>query len=145
MTARRVALLFAIGIVVIASAVWMSSRSQTGEDSIAGTKVLPGLESSVNDITEVRITKADKTQATLDRKATDWIVARARLPGRFRQAAQAPARPRLVAGSGAQDGSRAQLSGARRGERDPAQGHGRAHRHRLFRQDLVPDRRQLGG
>ena len=75
MTARRVTLLFAIGIVVIVSAVWMSSRSQTGEDSIAGTKVLPGLESSVNDITEVRITKADKTAATLDRKATDWIVA----------------------------------------------------------------------
>ena len=75
MTARRVTLLFAIGIVVIASAVWMSSRSQTGGDSIAGTKVLPGLESSVNDITEVRITKADRTEATLDRKATDWIVA----------------------------------------------------------------------
>lgn len=74
MTARRVMLLFAIGIVVIASAVWISSRGQSGEDSIAGTKVLPGLESSLNDITEVRITKADKTQAILDRKATDWIV-----------------------------------------------------------------------
>jgi Domain of unknown function (DUF4340) len=74
MTARRVALLFAIGIVVIASAVWMSSRSQGGADSIAGARVLPGLESSLNDITEVRITKADKTQATLDRKATDWLV-----------------------------------------------------------------------
>ncbi|HEX4267324.1 MAG TPA: DUF4340 domain-containing protein [Steroidobacteraceae bacterium] len=74
MTPRRLVLLFAIGIVVIASAVWMSSRSQSGTDSIAGTKVLPGLESSLNDITQVRITKADKTQATLDRKATDWIV-----------------------------------------------------------------------
>jgi hypothetical protein len=80
MTARRVALLFAIGIVVIASAVWMSSRSQTGKDSIAGTRVLPGLESSVNDITEVRITKADGTQATLDRKATDWMVAQRGYP-----------------------------------------------------------------
>lgn len=75
MSARRVMLLFAIGIVVIASAFWLSGRNQTGADSIAGTKVLPGLEGAVNDITEVRITKADKTQATLDRKATDWIVA----------------------------------------------------------------------
>ena len=80
MTARRVALLFAIGIVVIASAVWMSSRNQAGGDSIAGTKVLPGLDSSVNDITEVRITKAGGTQATLDRKATDWIVAQRGYP-----------------------------------------------------------------
>ena len=74
MTTRRVMLLFAIGIVVIASAVWMSSRSESGRDSIAGTKVLPGLESSVNDVTQIRITKADRTQTTLDRKATDWIV-----------------------------------------------------------------------
>ncbi|HUA26967.1 MAG TPA: DUF4340 domain-containing protein [Steroidobacteraceae bacterium] len=80
MTARRVMLLFAIGIVVIAAAVWMSSRNQAGGDSIAGTKVLPGLESSVNDITEVRITKAGGTQATLDRKATDWVVAQRGYP-----------------------------------------------------------------
>jgi hypothetical protein len=73
MTARRVTLLAAIGIVVIALAAWVSSRGRPG-DSIAGTKVLPGLESSLNDITQVRITKADRTQATLERKATDWIV-----------------------------------------------------------------------
>jgi hypothetical protein len=80
MTARRVTLLFAIGIVIIVLAVWMSGRNQTGGDPIAGTKVLPGLESSVNDVTEVRITKADRTQATLDRKATDWMVAQRGYP-----------------------------------------------------------------
>jgi hypothetical protein len=80
MTARRVTLLFAIGIAVIVLAVWMSSRNQAGGDSIAGTKVLPGLEGSVNDITEIRITKADRTQTTLDRKATEWIVAQRGYP-----------------------------------------------------------------
>ena len=74
MTARRVMLLFGIGIVVIASAVWMSSRSETGQDSIAGTRVLPGLESSVNDVTEIRITKADRTQTTQD--ASERLVSR---------------------------------------------------------------------
>jgi hypothetical protein len=74
MTVRRVMLLLAIGIVVIAFATWMSSRSQTGDDSVAGTQVLPGLEGAVNDVTEIRITKANRTQTTLDRKATDWIV-----------------------------------------------------------------------
>jgi hypothetical protein len=80
MTARRVTLLFAIGIAVIVLAVWISGRNQAGGDSIAGTRVLPGLESSVNDITEIRITKADRTQATLDRKATDWMVAQRGYP-----------------------------------------------------------------
>ncbi len=75
MTARRVTLLFAIGIVVIALAAWVSSRSQTGEDSIAGTAVLPGLEHSLNDVTRIRITQAGNSQATLDRGATDWRVA----------------------------------------------------------------------
>lgn len=74
MSSRRVTLLFAIAIVVIALAAWVSSRSQTGEGSMAGTRVLPGLQSSLNDITEIRITKAGGTRTTLERKATDWIV-----------------------------------------------------------------------
>ena len=80
MTARRVSILFAIGIVVIALAAWVSSRSQTDQDSIAGTAVLPGLGGSVNEVTQIRITRADKAQTTLDRKATDWIVAQRGYP-----------------------------------------------------------------
>ena len=75
MTARRVSILFAIGIVVIALAAWMSSRGQGGQDSVAGTPVLPGLEGAVNDVTRIRITKADGTHVTLQRNATDWTVA----------------------------------------------------------------------
>ena len=74
MTARRVTLLFAIGIVIIAIAAWVSSRSQSGSDAAADTRVLPGLESSLNDVTQIRITKAGNTTATLERKAADWIV-----------------------------------------------------------------------
>jgi len=74
MTSRGVTLLFAIGIIVIALAAWISGRGQPGEDSIAGTTVLPGLESSVNDVTEIRITKADRSRTTLRRAATEWIV-----------------------------------------------------------------------
>lgn len=74
MSARRVSLLFAIGIVVIALAAWVSSRSQSDQDSVAGALVLPGLEGAVNDVTQIRITKAGNAQATLDRKATEWVV-----------------------------------------------------------------------
>lgn len=75
MTARRVSILFAIGIVIIALAVWVSSRSESGESPIVGTLVLPGLQSSLNKVTEVRITKAGKSGTTLKREATDWVVA----------------------------------------------------------------------
>ena len=74
MTPRRVTLLFAMGAVIIALASWVSTRSHTDDDSVAGTKVLPGLESALNDVTQIRITKADKTRTTLDREATDWQV-----------------------------------------------------------------------
>lgn len=80
MTARRVTLLFAVGIVIIALAAWVSSRSQTGTDSIAGTAVLPGLQGALNDVTQVRITKAGNTRTTLDRQATDWQVAERAYP-----------------------------------------------------------------
>lgn len=88
MSARRVALLFAVGIVIIALAAWLSGRSQTGEDSVAGTTVLPGLEDALNDVIQVRITKADETQTTLNRAATDWIVGERGYPadsGRLRK------------------------------------------------------------
>jgi hypothetical protein len=80
MTARRVTLLFAAGIVIIALAAWVSSRSQTGNDSIAGTAVLPGLQGALNDVTQVRITKAGNVHTTLDRQATDWQVAERAYP-----------------------------------------------------------------
>jgi hypothetical protein len=88
MTARRVALLFAIGIVVIALAAWLSSRSRTGQSSIAGTRVLPGLQGSLNEVTQVRITKADKTVTTLNRETSDWVVGERGYPadsGKLRQ------------------------------------------------------------
>lgn len=74
MSARRVTLLFAIGIVIVALAACVSTRGQTDGDSIAGTTVLPGLEGSVNDVTQIRITKADRSETTLSREATDWRV-----------------------------------------------------------------------
>jgi hypothetical protein len=80
MTARRVSLLFAIGIVIIALAVWVSSRSEGGASSVAGTLVLPGLEGSLNKVTQVRITKAGGVHTRLERTATDWLVAQRGYP-----------------------------------------------------------------
>ena len=88
MTARRVSVLFGIGIAIIALAAWVSSRNQSGGESIAGTAVLPGLEGSLNEVTQIRITKADHTRTTLERRARDWVVAERGYPadsGKLRQ------------------------------------------------------------
>jgi len=88
MTTRRVSLLFAIGIIVIALAAWISSRGQGDEGSIAGTRVLPGLRGALNQVTQVRITKAGQVHATLTRGAADWLVSERGYPadsGKLRQ------------------------------------------------------------
>ncbi len=74
LTSRGLAALLAAGVVVIALALWVSSRKPSESPSQAGELVLPGLESSVNGITEVRIRKGDGTRTTLTKGATDWII-----------------------------------------------------------------------
>lgn len=75
MTARRVLILLAAGIVVIAFAIWLSSRRNLERATAAGDLVLPGLESALNSVTEVRLTKGDQTHTTLKKGASDWVVA----------------------------------------------------------------------
>lgn len=65
MSARRVAWLLAAGLVVIAFAIWLSSRRHLERDLAAGALVLPGLEQSVNTVTTVTLRKGDDTHATL--------------------------------------------------------------------------------
>lgn len=75
MTPRRVLILLAAGIVIIAIAVWLSSKRHLERSTMAGDTVLPGLEKAINDVTEVRLTKGDQTHTTLKKGASDWTVA----------------------------------------------------------------------
>ena len=75
MTPRRVAILLGAGVVVIAFAIWLSSKRHLDRATQAGDLVLPGLESALNNITEVRLTKGDETHTTLKKGASDWTVA----------------------------------------------------------------------
>jgi hypothetical protein len=74
MTPRRVALLLAAGLIIIAFAVWLSSKRHLDRATLAGDLVLPGLEKALNTVTEVRLTKGDETHATLKKAAADWVV-----------------------------------------------------------------------
>jgi hypothetical protein len=74
MTPRRVAILMGAGLVVIAFAIWLSSKRHLDRATLAGDLVMPGLESTLNTVTQIRLSKGDQTHATLKRGATDWVV-----------------------------------------------------------------------
>jgi hypothetical protein len=74
MTARRVLFLLGAGLIVIAFAIWLSSRRHLERATAAGDLVLPGLESALNSVTEVRLTKGDQTHTTLKKGASSWEV-----------------------------------------------------------------------
>ncbi len=74
MTARRVAWLLVAGALVIAFAIWLSSLRHLERATLAGDLVLPGLERSVNTVTQVALKRGDETHVTLTRQADDWIV-----------------------------------------------------------------------
>jgi len=73
-SARRVAWLLAAGVMVIAVAIWLSSQRHLERATLAGDLVLPGLEPSVNAVTQVVLRKGDGTQATIKRNNTSWSV-----------------------------------------------------------------------
>ncbi len=76
MTARRVIILLAASVLVIALAVWMSSKGRGERGPLAGDAVLAGLDkSSLNSVTEIRLSKGDGTRTTLKKGSADWSVA----------------------------------------------------------------------
>jgi Domain of unknown function (DUF4340) len=74
MTPRRVAILLGAGVVVIAFAIWVSSKRHLDRATMAGDLVLPGLETALNTVTEIRLTKGDQTHTTLKKGAAEWAV-----------------------------------------------------------------------
>ena len=88
MTPRRVALLLGCGVVLIAFAIWLSSRRHLEHATLAGDLVLPGLEQSVNAVTEVDLRRGDGTHASLKKASVGWVVGErdwAAEPGKVRK------------------------------------------------------------
>jgi hypothetical protein len=88
MTPRRVLLLLIAGVIVIAGSLWLASQRHLEKATLAGDLVLPGLQKSLNDVTEIHLTKGDGTRTTLRKSATDWVVAERDFPadsGRVRK------------------------------------------------------------
>jgi len=74
MTPRRVAVLFICALLVIAGAIWLSSRRHLEHATLAGDLVLPGLEASVNSVREVDLRRGDGTRTTLRKASVGWVV-----------------------------------------------------------------------
>lgn len=73
-SSRGLAALLVAGVAAIVLALWVTSSKPPGTAAEAGRLVLPDLESSINGVTEVRISKGDGTRTTLTKGATDWII-----------------------------------------------------------------------
>ncbi|MGH8304037.1 MAG: DUF4340 domain-containing protein, partial [Steroidobacteraceae bacterium] len=74
MSARRVAVLLTAGIVLVVFAIWLASQRHLERATLAGDLVLPGLERSVNTVTEVDLRRGDGRHTTLKKSATGWLV-----------------------------------------------------------------------
>jgi len=87
-TPRRAALLLTCGVVLIAFAIWLSSRRHLERATLAGDLVLPGLEQSVNSVTEVDLRRGDGTHTSLKKASVGWVVGErdwAAEPGKVRK------------------------------------------------------------
>lgn len=73
MTPRRLAMLAVIAVVVIAAALWLSTRDASPARGPVGSRVLPGLEAKLDAVTSVRITSKGVT-TTLARSGEGWLV-----------------------------------------------------------------------
>jgi len=74
MSARRVLILLLAGVLVILGAMWLASQRHLEKATLAGDVVLPGLEKSLNAVTEIHLLKGDGTRTTLKRRPAEWIV-----------------------------------------------------------------------
>ena len=74
MSSRRVIVLLITALVVIASAIWISSQRHLPRDITAGTPLLPDIKPVLDQVSEIRLAKADGTHTTLKRNGTDWMV-----------------------------------------------------------------------
>ena len=74
MNARRAAWLLGAGLVVIAFAIWLSSRRHLERATMSGDPVLPGLTQSVNSVTQLQLAKGDGTKATIQKSGDAWSV-----------------------------------------------------------------------
>jgi hypothetical protein len=68
------------GVILIVLAIWVSSTRHLDRATMAGDLVLPGLETALNSVTEIRLTKGDQTHTTLKKGASEWDVAEREYP-----------------------------------------------------------------
>jgi Domain of unknown function (DUF4340) len=88
MTPRRVAVLFVCGLLVIAGAIWLSSRRHLERATLTADLVLPGLEAGINGVSELDLRRGDGTRTSLKKASVGWVVGErdwAAEPGKVRK------------------------------------------------------------
>jgi hypothetical protein len=93
LSSRGLGALLVAGLGVIAIALWVTSRNPSAGGGDTNQPVLPGLEQAVNSITQVKLTKGG-THTTLEKQATDWMVAERGYPADSSRVRKRRATPR---------------------------------------------------
>jgi len=75
MNTRRLIGLALAALLVAAAAVWVSSRNGPERPAAAQAPVLASLGDAIDAVNEVRLTRGDASQTTLQRRANGWFVA----------------------------------------------------------------------
>lgn len=83
MTSGRMLALLVAGIALIGLAIWLSSQRHLEHATLAGDLVLPGLEHSVNTVTEVDLRRGDGSRASLKKSTAGWLVGERGWPADF--------------------------------------------------------------
>lgn len=74
MSPRRVLVLLIAGLLLTGGAIWLASPRHSNRTTEAGVPLLPALKSALNDVSEIRIAKADGNHTTLKKQGAQWIV-----------------------------------------------------------------------
>jgi len=124
MSARRVLLLLAAGVLVILGSLWLASQRHLEKATVAGDLVLPGLEKVLNDVSEMHLVKGDGTRTTLKRRPSEWLVGERDYPadsgrvrkllldlGALRVVEEKTRNPELYAQLGVEDGASPKAGG----------------------------------
>lgn len=74
MTARRLQILAAVAVVLLAAGIWLSVHRSSSRADLGGSAVFADLQAALGDVGEIRLSRGDGGRTTLRKEASGWIV-----------------------------------------------------------------------
>jgi hypothetical protein len=98
-TARRLQILAAVAVALLAAGIWLSAHRSSSRADLGGSQVFADLQAALGDVGEIRLSRGDGSRTTLRKDAGGWIVAERAYPAdaqRVRELALALSKLKIV-------------------------------------------------